>query len=140
MSIRELREAVEAGDDDFLGSDGWIDGWDTVAPELQTYRHKSDGASASVIAVRAYRGSLDAAKRLHDALLPGWPVRVMDHSQDYLGGHGWHACVNWHHMSAPHGKAAYPANSYSYTGWNDNPARAWLIAILRALEEEERDG
>lgn len=80
----------------------------------------------------AFHGSLDAAMALHEALLPEWPVRVMDHSQEYLGAHGWHACVNWPHMDAPKGKATYPAKSYSYTAWNPNPARAWLIAVLKA--------
>lgn len=49
----------------------------------------------------AYRGSLDAALRLHEALLPGW---------------------EWHLKS--------------WSGMADTPARAWLLAILRALQAQ----
>ena len=58
----------------------------------------------------AYLGDLNAAKALHEALLPGWqwgrtPVGVM-----------------W--VSAPGSPTAY--------GDDANHARAWLLAILRA--------
>ena len=69
-------------------------------------------------AQRAYDGSLDAAKALHDAVLPRhyaqvhmWPVPEMCRV-DIGGGH---------------------------TGRGDNPARAWLLAILRALHDMEPD-
>ena len=65
--------------------------------------------------VAAHDGSLDAAKALHDAVLPGW---------------GWHvepgeACI-WHPDT--HGISRDVV-------WNDVPARAWLIAIIWALIE-----
>ena len=63
----------------------------------------------------AYRGSLDAAKRLHDALLPGW---------------GWDLCDD--------GEAKvfeYTSSAEEYVGvCRDNPARSWLLAILRAVK------
>ena len=63
----------------------------------------------------AYRGSLDAAKRLHDALLPGW---------------GWDLCDD--------GEAKvfeYTFSAEEYVGvCRDNPATAWLLAILRAVK------
>lgn len=71
-------------------------------------------------AYRAFQGSLDAAKALHEALLPGWHwsvsgdyAAVMDHdgSDDFLG------------------LKHFPASS-------PQPARAWLLAILRALAAE----
>ena len=116
QALEALLVRVKAGE--------WPDDYG-AAPLLS---HLSD-----CLALAAFEGSLDAAKALHDAVLPGWPVRVMDHSQDYLGGHGWHACVNWPHMNAPEGRSAYLADSYSYTAWANNPARAWLIATLKAL-------
>jgi hypothetical protein len=63
---------------------------------------------------RAFHGSLDAAKALHDALLPGWE---------------WHL--------GPSNAKVYPYNGSPLKSWGgmaDNPARAWLLAILRALE------
>lgn len=67
---------------------------------------------------RAHQGSLDAAKALHKAVLPRhyaqvhmWPMPEMCRV-DIGGGH---------------------------TGRDDNPARAWLIAVIKALIAEEGD-
>ena len=69
---------------------------------LQLYEHAWD----------AYTGSLDAAKRLHDAQLPGWDWCVM-----------------------PTGVSVYSAEDNSPIDADiDNPARAWLLAILRAVK------
>lgn len=92
MSIAALIEAVEAGT--FL-----MDVFD-------------DGKTER-IAYEAFGGSLDAAKALHEALLPGW---------EYL-------------LSASNAKV-FPYNgtagaSVKY-GMAATPARAWLLAILRA--------
>ena len=64
----------------------------------------------------AYNGSLDAAKALHEAALDGW---------------------SW---SAPHQERFtlchtdfYEQNGSHHT----NPARAWLIAIIKALIAKE---
>lgn len=74
-------------------------------------------------AVSAYNGSLDAALRLHEALLPGW--RVHDFSQYSTF---WAVVLNG---DAPphffHGKA-------------ETPARSWLLAILRAVKAQEERG
>ena len=59
-------------------------------------------------------GSLDAAKALHEALLPGWGYRV---SPSY-------AIVIKPNISEKH--LEFDAII------NNNPARAWLIAILKA--------
>lgn len=58
----------------------------------------------------SYKGSLDAAKALHDAVLPGWDGNF---SLD--------------------GVAAVWRTRPTYVGRSSNPARAWLIAILEAL-------
>ena len=71
----------------------------------------------------AYGGSLDAAKKLHDILLPGW---------------GW----TLNATSGTSGKYAQDAtvdviNPFRVFGANAvTPARAWLLAILRAYRAE----
>ena len=66
----------------------------------------------------AYTGSLDAAKALHENVLPGAWAHVR-----YAGKYG-HATVDVKGEE-------YDANNA------DNPARAWLLSILRALHAEE---
>ena len=68
----------------------------------------------------AYNGSLDAAQSLHEAVLPEWQWYrqgfVMYVTDDHTG---------W--GSKPHFSARD----------DTNPARAWLIAIIKALIAEE---
>ena len=71
-----------------------------------------------VNSVEAFEGSLDAAKALHEAVLPGAWAHVR-----YAGKYG-HATVDVKGEE-------YDANNA------DNPARAWLLAILRALHAQE---
>lgn len=70
----------------------------------------------------AYKGSLDAAKALHEAVLPGWDAQIhlADRGVEIFDGHmfaGYDLCFAAH------------AN---------NPARAWLIAILEALIAQDK--
>ena len=67
----------------------------------------------------AFFGSLDAAKALHDALLPGWLVEI-EIDDDGV----WDVCIPW---------KADPEQCNSEWAQGDNPARAWLCAILKAL-------
>ena len=63
----------------------------------------------------AYNGSLDAAKALHDALLPGW---------------GWAISAD--------GASVYGDDPKVYDVDNAHiPARAWLLAILKAYRETQ---
>ncbi|MDE4176374.1 hypothetical protein PXK01_19635 [Phaeobacter sp. PT47_59] len=74
---------------------------------------------------RAYHGSLDAAKALHDALLPAsWIVFSID--QD--SARRWYVT-----LSDTTGRAG----TIPHTGHRSNPARAWILAILRALIAQE---
>lgn len=66
----------------------------------------------------AYNGSLDAALRLHEALLPGWGW-VLDMMDGETAAH----------VYSPFGAKHFGADSTI-------PARAWLLAILRALQEK----
>lgn len=62
----------------------------------------------------AFSGSLDAAKALHDALLPGWT---------------W---TRWPQGDFEVGKGF----GEFYIGKSLDPARAWLIAILKAYRAQ----
>lgn len=78
-------------------------------------------ALATDLLWKSYHGSLDAAKALHEALLPGWFPGM---SQNVHSGQ-WFAWVQdkfTYHFKANH---------------QDNPARAWLLAILRAYEAQQ---
>lgn len=96
--MEKLIEAMEAGTaDDIWG----------LLPECLHKRH--------VRIVDAYYGSLDAAKALHDALLPEWDWSVKETVE------GWLATVS------------KPINIHTQTEVSfDNGARAWLLAVLRA--------
>lgn len=76
---------------------------------------------ASQAAWQAYRiNDLNAALRLHDALLPGWWYRLTK------GKHGQEAIVQGDLFAGEHAEASA-----------ENTARAWLLAILRALKARE---
>ena len=66
----------------------------------------------------AHNGSLDAALALHEALLPGWVFDVTNDSA-FVVRDG----VDWDNARNP-----------QYVGESEIPARAWLLAILRAHE------
>ena len=73
--------------------------------------------------IEASEGSLDAAMELHEAVLPGWPWSVKTLATDSV-----QVWTNY----------AYGLRTLGHIGTTkDNPARAWLIAILKALIEME---
>lgn len=69
----------------------------------------------------AYNGSLDASRALHDAVLPGYGWAVTDRSARI-----------WV-INSGFSVAATAPVPVTY----NNPARAWLIAILEALISED---
>lgn len=75
------------------------------------------------ISHKASGGSLDAAKALHEAVLPGWPWTIENMNSGLS-----RAWVN----------SSRGLRTPGYVGESDDPARAWLIAILKALIAEER--
>ena len=98
-ALKSLLAKVEAGE--------WDAFWDKPrGTAVHSYQFEFDNA---------YNGSLDAAKALHEAVLPGltWSISgpIIAAYTVYVssGGHGI-LCAN-----------------------NAFPARAWLIAILKAL-------
>lgn len=68
----------------------------------------------------AFTGSLDAAKRLHDALLPGWAWM--------MGDKGTVTVIPPERLFAEKGIIGPTCRI------EVNPARAWLLAILRAVQ------
>lgn len=75
---------------------------------------------------QAYRGSLDAARDLHEAVLPGFIAKPV------IGGQG--AGVRFWHCEIEHWD-----EGEEYYGDNQPcPARAWLLAILAALIAQEQ--
>jgi hypothetical protein len=71
-------------------------------------------ATHKKLITRAYNGSLNAAKALHEAVLPGWLAVIDTDGAVEVSRGGW------------------PADATV----TDDPARAWLIAILKALIAE----
>jgi hypothetical protein len=74
--------------------------------------HPVDRSKRCGWAVSAYRGNLNAAAQLHRAMLPGWRWRLEEHA----------ALV------------CRIKDDFTRAGCAKDPARAWLLAILRALE------
>lgn len=104
-ALAALIEAVEGGADETLP---WrqVFGWD-------------DTLNADA----ACRGSLDAAKALHEALLPGWIVHRLygPYPRD----------PRWRMQIRDASRKSIPVAAIS-----PDPARAWLLAILRAIAAE----
>jgi hypothetical protein len=69
----------------------------------------------------AFMGSIDSAKALHNAVLPGWEYGITYNSEQLDG-----PCA----FVAPWGATE---DAEGYEACAINPARAWLIAILKAL-------
>lgn len=116
--LERLIEAVEAGLDTAHHHAA-------VFPSESAYGHCTwhDSHKAST------EGSLDAALRLHEALLPGWVVNSLDQASN-LAGDPWGCEVAWFEGSNPSNNR----RAYSGHNFDKNPARAWLLAILRAIK------
>lgn len=113
-AIRKLIEAVEAGTATG-GPDAWV-----VPREMSDLIQIVTGDDDELWSafVGAHDGSLDDANALHDALMPEWGYLISKHDAEI-----------WREGEYPNTIAAQV---------KDNPARAWLLAILRAKEAEGR--
>jgi hypothetical protein len=108
QALRELRDKVAAGmwPSDFLAIDSG--GPLRVVTTATLYK--------------AFSGSLDAAKELHETALPGWRWFLDCNGRAYV----------WRRFGDTRPRIAYSAH---------NPARAWLLAILDALiQGDKADG
>ena len=106
--LDKLIEAVEAGTADKPTSKGCHGLW------LFFHAFPPNEGKNHALTLDAYRGSLDAAKALHDALLPGWPSTIETE------GTAW--------TDEKHGLRRLGHKAI----FDGNPARAWLLAILKA--------
>ena len=79
----------------------------------------------------AYNGSLDAAKALHDAVLPGWTVNNLH--QLRKPDNGMPTTGVWSCLLFRYGPQILHVETKAET-----PARAWLLAILEALIWQEQ--
>lgn len=100
--LDKLIEAVEAGKWNYDAAARWL--WRKDG-KFYGWAHSS------------FEGSLDAAKALHDALLPAFRFRIED----------CYVSV-WYGTSGPFDS---PCDPYG------NHARAWLIAILKAYRSQQ---
>lgn len=84
------------------------------------------GVSPGNNAIGAYHGSLDASNALHEALLPGWEWWI--NSKWYWDGNA---------VPLATVRNSRPTIDLQMChGKTDNPARAWLIAILKAYRAQ----
>ena len=117
MTLRKLIEVVEAGE--------WPDGLVIPAPFTGT-------PQTGYAVTEAFHGSLDAAKALHDALLPRWRFVLRNTTQQDVDRgeckEGDKGFANVWPRESPNDGGAY------FHAFADTAARAWLLAILRALE------
>lgn len=113
-TLRELLAKVEAGE----------------TLRSSAFNPMKDDPDCRGWARMAHNGSLDAAKELHEALLPGWTVRLCAFTVH--GNSSPH--VHVFRMRLTESDPTRGANSSGYEG--DDPARAWLCAILSALIAE----
>lgn len=111
-ALKELAKKVEAGEFPALYKDLSAAG----------LAHNSYGIDSGGYAWDAFFGSLDAAKALHEAVLPGWDWRVEENVNGYIS-----------HIGPTREEFMPSTMAISH----DNSGRAWLSAILRALIAQE---
>lgn len=98
-ALREMEKAVEAGHRH-------------LCPFWKVWMPESKDGHLAYLADAAFGGSLDAAKALHDAMLP-------EHTA-MIGTRKPRAIV-------------HDANDTPFIAFAETPARAWLLAIIRAI-------
>jgi hypothetical protein len=87
----------------------------------------------------AHDGSLDAAKALHDALLPGWDWVARN---DEVGGFANVMTCDFDAYSSVYVDGIEEIKGQVISGQSHpvfslSPARAWLLAILKAYEAQQ---
>jgi|GEM_PF-1985014 len=115
QALIDLRDAVRGGKHPTRQE------WSAVFPDRP---EEDDDYPRSVMATSACLGWLDAAKALHEAVLPGWHWAIEDDEQ---------AEVYMPPVRDEDGR--FKAGPGATSNWIGDPARAWLLAILEALIE-----
>lgn len=106
--LRELADRVEGGYDqpDFVTKTDW-----DISKALG-----HDNERIAILVSKILQGSLDAAKALHDSVLPGWTVEKIEERSDIKT---W-----WVKLGTGSRTACF--------GETKEPSAAWVTAILRA--------
>ena len=127
--LDKLIEAVEAGEA----------GWNrlaTIAEEAMLPRE-------AALSATAYSGSLDAALRLHEALLPGWFSTITRLCGEFDGDTKTLTPTDWR-AEVSDGWRGRPDDDdpedHFQSADDAVPARAWLLAILRAVKAQQSPG
>lgn len=107
-ALNKLIEAVEAGA-------ATMNDFASVFPSESAYGKTTWGTAHN-----AFSGSVDAAKELHEALLPGWFLGMSKNLHSGL----WYAWVQ-------------DKESVQFCANEPTPARAWLLAVLRAYAAQQ---
>lgn len=114
-ALKELEAVVVANEED-TGVDVFIAAFSKIS-------EVSDSVTWG--AISAYNGSVDAAKTLREAVLPGW-VWSFPYPEMAM-------------LRIPSDKNASATIPFTVNGMNNIPSRAWLIFIIRALISESED-
>lgn len=110
-ALKELAAKIEAGDD--------VNALVHLVENFDEFEDKWEHAGRVI-----NNGSLDAAKALHDAVLPGWIVSEIRQDQE-----GWKVVLTkW--------EDAARKRHYA-TAIDFDLSRAWLLAIFRAIIAQE---
>jgi len=120
-ALQELLAKVEAGELTSIAKSYHL----AMGGKTYDWEGRTKGA---LEADNAYRGSLDAAKALHNAVLPKWYVHDFGNNSKSMGWTMVIVSSNGEYISSHKGKSTRQENS----------ARAWLIAILKALISETK--
>lgn len=110
-----LRDAVKAG--------RW---WDDLGIAGSALAKAGVPDRLAGVSTAAFHGSLDAAKALHEAVLPGWEWNIGPDSE-YVSPDRLRLAVVWPR------DVTNKANVFRPCGRHASDARAWLLAILEAL-------
>jgi len=118
-NLAELADRVEAGDmSKGLHYDietALVDSWTWIDPRL-------------------LEGSLDAAKALHDAVLPGWWWTVTHNGMVNVFTSNYTCDTTEYRDGTEEFRVLSGASAM---GDADNPAAAWVVAILRAKDSQD---
>lgn len=115
-ALEELAAKVKAGDAHAV---------DIAARRMASEARDQGGSFPALWVLRAHNGSLDAALAFHNAVLPGWRYTLRNWGKVEVFTEEW----NDENTNPKQYKSACVRG---------NLARAWLLAILRALIAQEK--
>ena len=141
--LNKLAERVEAGEVTNpeisvalhlppANAEAWIKNWNNyeILSATRVVLKHNDGSNGANWAAPNFLRSLDAAKALHNAVLPGWRVASMWEDEKAKDRPWWGVklCRDEPYLMMPSVLGA------------PNPAAAWVAAILRAKAQDKPNG